>query len=314
MIEPLLTKKERAALDETRLLAAMPVASDGHQYLLVDRQSGQGRVLASRPDSSDPSAQRLWDALHGNFPGELKPPVVVTPETQQQFAHHGLLTRGLRTRARAVDGHAIEVGIHGPDQRRQPDLARRRRHSQLRAAWRSILVRSSGYAFSAPLIFISLLFRPDAIRLDRKAIPSLLFSVAALLSVLASPGVHVRPHAARVVLRNRRFRTSCRLRIASLFEYHRKSHTCSRSPSFMRDFFCLQFSSPWRLEANSDPVAAPPYFLNIRHFGYQGFFGASAAVAVALVDRRLRTAGVLLAAAALFGIIMFGSRGALLRG
>jgi hypothetical protein len=87
MIEPLVMMKERAALDETRLLAALPVAPDRHQYLLVDRQSGQGRVLASRPDSSDPDAQRLWDALHDNFPGELKPPVLVTPEAQQQFAH-----------------------------------------------------------------------------------------------------------------------------------------------------------------------------------------------------------------------------------
>ena len=87
MIEPLMMMKERAALDETRLLAALPVAPDRHQYLLVDRQSGQGRVLASRPDSSDPGAQRLWDALHDYFPGELKPPVLVTPEAQQKFAH-----------------------------------------------------------------------------------------------------------------------------------------------------------------------------------------------------------------------------------
>ena len=72
----------------------------------------------------------------------------------------------------------------------------------------------------------------------------------------------------------------------------------------------LQFAAA--AGSDADPVAAPPYFLNIRHFGYQGFFGASAAVAVALVDKRLRTAGVLLAMAALFGIIMFGSRGALL--
>jgi hypothetical protein len=87
MIEPLVMMKERAALDETRLLAALPVAPDRHQYLLLDRKSGQGRVLAGRPDSTDPGGQRLWDALQDNFAGELRPPVLVTPEVQEQFAH-----------------------------------------------------------------------------------------------------------------------------------------------------------------------------------------------------------------------------------
>lgn len=87
MIGPLLAKKERAALDETRLLAVMAAAPSGHQYLLLDRQSGQGRVLLGRPDSTDPGAQRLWDALHRNFAGELKSPVGLTPTTQQQIAH-----------------------------------------------------------------------------------------------------------------------------------------------------------------------------------------------------------------------------------
>ena len=87
MVGPLLAKKERAALDATRLLAAMPVAPDGHQYLLLDRQSGQGQVLLGRPNSSDPSAQKLWDALHRNFPGELGPPVVMS-ETEIPFAQH----------------------------------------------------------------------------------------------------------------------------------------------------------------------------------------------------------------------------------
>ena len=87
MITPLVMMKERAALDETRLLAALPVAPDRHQYLLVDRRSGAGRVLSGRPDSSDLDAQRLWDALYENFGGELRPPVLVTAEAQQQFAH-----------------------------------------------------------------------------------------------------------------------------------------------------------------------------------------------------------------------------------
>jgi len=87
MVGPLMAKKERAAFDATRLLAAMPAAPDGHQYLLLDRESGQGQVLLGRPDSNDPSAQQLWDALHRNFPGELGPPVVRS-ETEIPFAHH----------------------------------------------------------------------------------------------------------------------------------------------------------------------------------------------------------------------------------
>jgi hypothetical protein len=87
MVGPLLAKKERAALDATRLLAAMPAAPDGHHYLLLDRQSGEGRVLFGRPDSSDPSAQQLWDALHSNFSGELGPPVMMS-ETESPLARH----------------------------------------------------------------------------------------------------------------------------------------------------------------------------------------------------------------------------------
>lgn len=87
VVQPLLAKKERAALDESRLLAAMPIGSGGHYYVLLDRQSGQGRALLGRPDSSDPSAQELWDALHRNFAGELAPLAAVVPDTQQQFAH-----------------------------------------------------------------------------------------------------------------------------------------------------------------------------------------------------------------------------------
>jgi len=86
MVEPLLAQKERAALDETRLLAALPIGSDGHLYLLLDRQSGQGRALLGRPDSSDPDAQQLWDALHRNFAGEIKAPVAATLAAPRQFA------------------------------------------------------------------------------------------------------------------------------------------------------------------------------------------------------------------------------------
>jgi hypothetical protein len=93
MVGPLLAKKERAAMDATRLLAAIPALPDGHQFLLLDRQSGQGRVLLGRPDSSDPSAQQLWDALHRNFSGELGPPVVRMPEIEGSFAQHHVRRR-----------------------------------------------------------------------------------------------------------------------------------------------------------------------------------------------------------------------------
>jgi hypothetical protein len=87
MVAPLLARKERAALDEARILAAIPVAPDDHLYLLLDRRTGQGRVLPGRPDSSDESAQRLWDGLQSNFAGELGPPVMATAVTQVSSTH-----------------------------------------------------------------------------------------------------------------------------------------------------------------------------------------------------------------------------------
>jgi hypothetical protein len=87
MVAPLLAQKERAALDESRILAAMPVSPDDHLYLLLDRRSGQGRVLPGRPDSSDVSARRLWDALQLNFAGELGSPVMAKPVAQLSSAH-----------------------------------------------------------------------------------------------------------------------------------------------------------------------------------------------------------------------------------
>ena len=85
VIATLMLQKERAALDDSHLLAAMPVAPDRHQYLLVNRQTGHGRVLPERPDQADPVALRLWDALHAHFGDELRPPVVVGPQDQDDF-------------------------------------------------------------------------------------------------------------------------------------------------------------------------------------------------------------------------------------
>jgi len=85
MIPTLMQFKERAAIDGRRVLAALPVAPGRHEYLLVDRKTGFGRVLAGRPSESDVESVRLWDALHEHFAGELHPAVVVGPDEQPTF-------------------------------------------------------------------------------------------------------------------------------------------------------------------------------------------------------------------------------------
>jgi hypothetical protein len=85
MIPTLMLFKERAALDATRVLAALPVAPGRHEYLLIDRRSGKGEVLVGRPTKTDARANRLWDALHGHFGDELHDPIVVGPSDQAIF-------------------------------------------------------------------------------------------------------------------------------------------------------------------------------------------------------------------------------------
>lgn len=83
---PLLMKfKERAAIGPTQLIAALPVAPDRHQYLLIDRRTGVGQVLLGRPNSSQVEAATLWDAMQMQFAGELMAPVVVRPEDAALF-------------------------------------------------------------------------------------------------------------------------------------------------------------------------------------------------------------------------------------
>lgn len=163
----------------------------------------------------------------------------------------------------------------------------------------------------ASLIFLSLLFRRDAIRLDRRAAPAISFAIMAVLSVLASPGF------TSALLRLELYYAIVVAGFAVGFALRHCSAEIGKiillSIAIVHaGFLVIAVQFAMAAPAGADPVAAPPYFLNIRHFGYQGFFGASAAVAVALADKRLRAAGVLLATAALFGIVMFGSRGALL--
>jgi O-antigen ligase len=161
------------------------------------------------------------------------------------------------------------------------------------------------------LIFISLLFRPDARRLDRSARPALVFAVLACLSVLASPGFFSSLAQIELYFSIVVFGLVVCLALRHCWPGIGKAillAICVVHTGFL--LIALQFAMA--AVGNPDPVATPPFFLNVRHFGYQGFFGASAAVAVALADKRLRASGVLLAMSALFGIIMFGGRGALL--
>ena len=85
-IPMLMQFKERAAIGRTMLLAAMPVAPGRHEYILLDRTSGTGRVLSGRPaDDHSSEAVQLWDAMHRHFAGELHPAVVVAPGEQADF-------------------------------------------------------------------------------------------------------------------------------------------------------------------------------------------------------------------------------------
>lgn len=55
-----------------------------------------------------------------------------------------------------------------------------------------------------------------------------------------------------------------------------------------------------------------PYYGNVRHFGYLGYLAAASALALGAMSRRMKFTSLLLCAAALFGILQLGSRGALL--
>ena len=84
---PLLMQfKERAAFDDRRILACLPAAPETHQYLLLDRKTGAGRLLTREPEVADAEARPLWDALHTAFSGELKPPVTIRPEDLPAFS------------------------------------------------------------------------------------------------------------------------------------------------------------------------------------------------------------------------------------
>jgi hypothetical protein len=72
--------KERAAFDETQLIAAIPAGPNAHQYILVDKVTGLGRLLLERPGSDNPDVQHLWDEMHAHYGSELKKAVSITLE------------------------------------------------------------------------------------------------------------------------------------------------------------------------------------------------------------------------------------------
>ncbi len=161
--------------------------------------------------------------------------------------------------------------------------------------------------FSSSIIFVSLLFQPATVPFDRRATAVMVFAAFALISTLASPGVVSSlarlGYYYSVVLFGLAFALAlphCRPGTGLL--------VLLTIPVVHSAFLLIALQSAAQHVGMPDAFV-PPFFLNVRHFGYQGFLGATAAMAVALLDRRFRTSGLLLAMAALFGIIIFGSRG-----
>jgi hypothetical protein len=76
----LMAFKERAGILGSTILAAMPADIDHHQYLLINRHTGVGRVLQAAPAPSDDEAYRLWIQMQASFGDELKPPTVLRLE------------------------------------------------------------------------------------------------------------------------------------------------------------------------------------------------------------------------------------------
>ena len=102
--------KERAAFTKHELLAAIPAGPDRHQYIFFDFPRNEGRLLLERPGDEDRVAQRLWDALFENYPGELKEPVAVSradwPRIEVEWAEFS--ARHVRSEGGAL--HKIPAG------------------------------------------------------------------------------------------------------------------------------------------------------------------------------------------------------------
>jgi hypothetical protein len=101
----MLAFKERAAFTDSMLLAILPAGPDAHQYLLLDRTTGDGRLLMGRPAEGTPERE-LWDAMTAEYGDELKPAMIVTredwPSITQQWDQF-FVTRAARAKAAATE-------------------------------------------------------------------------------------------------------------------------------------------------------------------------------------------------------------------
>lgn len=77
--------KERAAFTDDLLLVALPAGPDAHQYLMLDRRTGDGRVLDGPPAEERPAQRHLWDAMMSHFAGEMRPPIIVEQTDLPEF-------------------------------------------------------------------------------------------------------------------------------------------------------------------------------------------------------------------------------------
>jgi len=75
----MLAFKERAAFTDSMLLAILPAGPNAHQYVLLDRTTGDGRLLMEPPAEASPERE-LWDAMTAEYGDELKPAMSVTME------------------------------------------------------------------------------------------------------------------------------------------------------------------------------------------------------------------------------------------
>ena len=103
--------KERAAFTDRLLLAAIPAGPDAHQYLLLDRSTGNGRLLLEPPPPEAAAERGLWDAMTKNYGDELKRPVSITmkdwPIMEAQW-NQFFVIREARARAAAAQQAASE--------------------------------------------------------------------------------------------------------------------------------------------------------------------------------------------------------------
>ena len=77
LLDNLIADKERAALSQNWLLAAIPVVNNPklQKYVLVSRRGGMPQRLLGPPaETADPEIRGLWQSLKDQYGDELMPP------------------------------------------------------------------------------------------------------------------------------------------------------------------------------------------------------------------------------------------------